>query len=565
MSSDSSGSKSGLVLVVIAIAIGIGMFFFLRGNGDNPNGDGNDPIADNGDPDSENTNDSAPTLSADEYAGCYEFANIGLGHLENLKFRDAETTFKALRTKLPNELLPLQNLALTQTMMVVEDSSELVKERTKGGADAYASAVEVARETLDALSSKQPALAKMLGGLITVKEGKTEAGIDELREAAELEKTNAAYWFALYKAHANLTLKPGEPPPSLAIQAIEQAYQLEPENLHAIAELLTTQAQAKSEKLVETLTAAKEVVKPLAASIKSRTRIDLPEMFDKAIKDLNDGGRRGWVYARQIANLLKPDIAKRIDQRNLDRNLLEYVVVEYGSDFDKLATDAGYKVAVDEPIDVKFVEAQNGLPELSGVTDVKIADMNLDALPDIVVVREGNIEVYARKVENGAPTGDWTLVGSFIAPEGLSIQHIKLADLDRDYEDSSASQKYRVVHDGEGVPRFDEKQGYVFTDTDPDIVAFGTSGVTLVRNAPKRNPFAREFTVIPIEDDAFAALSDVADVATVDVDHDGDLDLAIGKPDGVSVWINQSTKKDVRFANGDENVGSIPMAKRFAN
>ena len=562
MSSGSSSSKLGFLLVVAAVAIGVGMFFFLRGDGGNPNG-GNDPAdvdGGNGNPkqgDGDNT--SAPKLTGDDYAGCYEFANIGVGHLENQRFLDAEATFKALRSKLPKELLPLQNLAITQTMRVVEDNSELVKDKAKGQVEAYENAVSVARETLSQLAEARPALAKMLDGLIAVKEGDTEAGIVKLHEAAQLDKDNPAFWFTLYKAHANLTLKPGEPLRPLALEAIEKAYELAPENLHAIAELMRTQAVLKNDKLKETLSAAKEVVGPLVASIKLRTRADLLDMFDKAIKDLNDGGNRGWVYARQIANLLKPDIAKRIDQRNIDRALLEYVVVEYGPDFDKQADGAGFKVAVEDPIQVIFKPAAPGLPEMTGVTDLQFADMNLDGLPDITVVQNGEVQIYGQEAEGKT----WKQIASFKPDDGFSVSKVTLADLDRDYEQTAWREKvYRVVHNGVGLPADEVPEGVVFTDTDLDIVAYGESGAIVLRNdratEGKGISFDRKLESVAVADEKFAAMSGIRDAVATDIDHDGDLDIVLAATNRLSFWTNGSTRGNIRLTNSDENIGPIP-------
>ena len=561
MSSGSSRSSLGIVFAIVAIAIGVGAFLYFRSmdNGADPNngeaGGGNGVAGGGG----ENTNGgTAKPLTAEEYAGAYEFANIGLGHLENLALIKAESTFRALRDKVPGERLPLQNLAVTQTMMVVDSSSQLVKERTENK-EAYAQGVETARATLAELAKQDEGLAGLLNGLISVKNGEVEQGIDELKTAAEHAKTNPSYWFALYSAHGELKERSDRTPYPLAVTAIEKAYELVPENLHAIGEAIQTQARAKSGRLVDTLTAAKIVIEPLSAAIKSQTRFDIQQAFNRAIDDLKNDGKRGAVIARQIANVLKPDIAKRIDQRKLDKNLLEYVAVQFGPDFDARAIAAGFVVPQDDPIDVKF-SLSEVLTDTNGITDIKVADMNMDSVPDVVVVRNGSIEIHGQRVEDGTPTGTWEPIASFTAPEGSSVSQIVLADLDRDFEETSAGRTYRVIHEGEGVPRFDKAVGYVFTDTDLDIVAFGASGVMLIKNErdSAESGFKRTLSVIPIEDEQFQAIANTTALAVTDVEHDGDLDLVVGSVDGLNFWINQSTKKEVRFANGDANIGPTP-------
>jgi hypothetical protein len=527
-------------------------------------GNGNDPIV-NDDPDAGSTGTTKP-LTAEEFAGAYEFANTGLGFLENLgqseNLLKAETTFRALRQKVPGERLPLQNLAITQTIIASADNSTIVKNRSEsGGAEIFKQAVASTRETLKELEQEDEALASMLSGLVTIREGDVEAGIQQLKNAAEVESTNPAYWFALYKAHANLPLKPGSPTAPLAVTAIEKAYELAPENLHAIAELLQVQGKAKSKKLADTLLAAKEVIRPLAASIKSSARFDMLKIIDEAVADLKNGGTRGAIRARQIANVLKPDIAKRIDQRNIDKNLLEYVMVEFGPEFDRRAREAGYAIPVDDPIKVSF-KPLTGLPEVAGATDVKLADMNLDGTVDLVVVRDGSIEIYGQQV-SGVGEEEWVLAASHKPDADIEIHAVALADFDRDYEKTAwREQRARVMHNGIGLPANEVPAGVTFTDTDLDVVAYGKSGVLLLRNdreTPGSGPsFKRKLVPVNFGEGASPLLADVRDIAITDVEHDGDLDIVVGLPDRLSFWINQSVPKNMRFANGDANVGTTP-------
>lgn len=562
MSSGSSRSGFGIVLAIVAVMIGIGAFLYSRSldrgvDPDDKNGGGNGTIVGES-----GTGDTpAKPLTAEEFAGAYEFANMGLGHLENKKFTKAENTFRALREKAPDTLLPLQNLAITQTLMVIDDDSVLVKEQTSNK-EAYLQAVESALATLQDLAKRDQALAGMLTGLVLVKSGQVDDGIKELRAAAELAKDDAAYWFAVYKAHGNLKGRADRTPYPAAVEAIEKVTSLAPQNLHAIGEALQTQALAKSDKLVDTLIAARPVIEPLAASIKTQTRFDILDAIDKAVEDLKNGGKSGAVSARRIANVLRPDIAKRIDQRNLDKNLLEYVAVRFGNEFDARAAAAGFKLPAEEAIKVEFKSAASQLPQLAGVTDVRVADMNLDGLPDAIIVRPGLIEIYARPEKDGKPSGDWEVVASFQFPDGSSFEHVALADLDRDFEESSATKNYRVVHDGSGVPVTEETAGYVFTDTDLDLVAYGKSGALLIRNdrtiEGKGISFKRKLSAIAIDDEQFQSLQEVTAIAATDVEHDGDLDLVVGSASGLQFWINQSTKQETRFANGDHNIGSTP-------
>ncbi len=566
MTESSSGARLAIPAIVILALIGVGAFLFLRSNDDEggANGGGggravggtNGPGEDTGNP---------TVLTADEYAAAYEFANTGLGHLENLDFVNqgmtkAESTFRALAEKAPRERMPIQNLAITQTIMVVNDTSPIVKEKRKNP-EAFNQAVAAARETLKELNKHDEALTSMLGGLISIRADDLEEGIRQLKSAAETARDKPSYWFALYKACKE---RNSDEARRDALNAIEKVHQLVPENLHGICELIYAQATSESQGLLETLNKARSVVEPLAPSIKRVSRRDILEMFDNAIEQMEQGSRRGSGIARQIANILKPDIAKRIDQRRLDRDLLEYVLVDFGSDFVNRAVEAGHKVAVEKQIEVSFKNAQTQLPSLLNTTDLKIADINLDGLPDVVVVREGAIEVYSRRQNtSGSPTGDWEVIATAELPEGASLQRVELADLDRDYQQSNRDRRYRVVREGSGVPKVQTPPGYALTDTDLDFIAYGKSGVVLLRNdkvSEEGISFQRK--LIPYDvGDAFANLENAVAVAVLDTDHDGDLDLAIGTENRVAIRVNQSTKKEVRFGSGDASVDRIPQGQ----
>lgn len=559
MSAGSSRVGAGILLLIVLAVVGSAVFLFLWEPADDP---GKGKVAGgNGETTSDNT---TRAYTAEEYAAFYELANKGLAWLENKEFVTAEQTFEALHEAQPDEMLPIRNLAITRAMMVVDDDSVLVKDRLKNdqAQAAYGQAVELARETFTELEKRDKPLALLLAGLVSMKEGSSDRGIKELEQAARAKPDDPSYWFALYDAHGELREPDDGKPYPLAAEAIETALRLAPENLHAIGEAIQTQAKASSPRLVETLAAAKPVVAPLADSIQKRTRFDILAGFDRAIDALKADPTK-TVFARQIANVLRPDIAKRIDQRIIAKNLLEYVATHFGDSFDSKATAAGFQPHREEPIDVAFATAETTLPDTSGATDLRVADMNLDGIPDIVIARNNTIEVYGRRAnEQGLPEGEWVQIATVGAPEGASFDRFVLADIDRDYEESSASKTYRVIHEGTGVPRFDQTPNYIFTDTDPDVIAFGQSGVTLLRNDRANTggglSFNRSFSVVAVEDAGFAALSNIADVAVSDVEHDGDLDLIVGSDSGLSFWINQSNKREIRFANGNVGVGAIP-------
>ncbi len=556
MSSGSSGPRPGALAGIVAgvALLAVAAFMFLRGDrlpdgGDKPGGAAAD-TQNPGDPD--HTAQPA-SYAAGDYATFYALRNKGLAWLENKEFPNAIRSFDTLHQALPAERMPLQNFALGRALAVVDDDSPLAREKQENPA-LFQDAAEDARQTARLLAKFDKALAKYIEGRVDLKLGNSDAGIRLLHEAAQLEPKNAAFWFALYDAHADLRERADRTPYPLAVEAIENALALAPENLHAIGEAIQTQAKAgKTEALIATLQAARPVVEPLAESIQTRTRFDILKGFHRAIESLRTDPRRGAAFAMQIANVLRPDVAKRIDQRILDKNLLEYVMFDFSDNFRQAAAKAGYKPEADDPIEVQFTTIGGPLSGVSIARAVRIIDFDLDGFPDIVALEADRVVVLSR--DNGR--GEWTPRVSHTFPKGTTLSGMILVDLDRDYEVSSASKAYRVVHEGPGVPDTTTTPGFAFYDTDPDIVAWGPSGVFLLQNN-KTDAGKRELTPLDEATAAFAGLQDVTAVVAVDIEHDGDLDLAVGSTSGLSLGINQSSRKAVRFARSAGSISGPP-------
>ncbi len=553
MSSNPSRMGIGvLVVVIIAVAGVAGVFLLNRdpaGGGDNPDNDGG-TVTDGG------GTGKTSRLTADEYAGAFEFANQALGHLENHEYIKAESTFAALWEKLPEENLPLRNLAITQTLMVTDENYELLKNKRENPT-AWTQAADAAKETLAELKKSDPEFATFLEGRIYSVDKQYDKAIELLQSAAERAKTNASYWMELYDVHANLRERSDRQPHPLALAGIEKAFELEPENLHVVCELLRTRAKQKGESLTATLKQVRPVIAPLGPSMAKRQRgLVFDSMYDQAISE-SESGRT--VRARQLANLINSELPKRIDQRLIDKDLLEYVTVDFPPKFHADAKAAGYVVSQPPAIKVAFEATGGQLQALTDVTDLCLADMNLDDLPDIVVARNGMIQIYARKASSpDADTpSDWKLVAE-VAAEGVS--QLRLADLDRDFENPNGNTPGNRLIWGSGDSQPESGKSKL-KDTDADIVAFGSRGVLLFRNdrsATDASGFKRTLTPIAIEDEQLTGLTDIVDVALIDIEHDGDLDLLSATGGQLNFWVNKSTKVKTVFGGGGELLKSVP-------
>ena len=82
-------------------------------------------------------------------------------------------------------------------------------------------------------------------------------------------------------------------------------------------------------------------------------------------------------------------------------------------------------------------------------------------------------------------------------------------------------------------------------DADIDIIVYGEAGILVLQNKLAPDTGTRTLEPMP-QDDALGGIKQVLAVALFDVDHDGDLDLAVSAQSGMSIWSNRD---DLTFAD----------------
>ena len=504
---------------------------------------------------------TAPTTS--DFAKAIRLRNRGLGHLENQEWADAESTLSELVATSPDTLLPRRNLAISRVLMVTSagfkrSGGAEEEKKYNDAATAAADAIEEFRSAIGKDSEKEGAafnlaLADLLMGQLLVHRDSLSAdGIDEgvqyLRKAADAFPESASFQFAYASAmdgHRDFT--DAESPKSAdLLRALQKSFELAPQNLFALEKLMQRQALCLragpdstdpqtyqlARQLPKTLEAAKELLAPFNESFQKQFNRDLVTEIGKALAAFDEADPRTLMGpAMHTGNLLKWEIAYKIDQRRLDRNLLEYVLINFDAEFQKAAAAAGAFKAPGPSVLKDFV-AEDRMPSITNVTALKIVDMNLDSRDDLIVVREGRIEVYSDTAES---PGQWSV--SIQSPEiATGFTNFILADIDRDDDRDIGELKYPVLlRDADGDRKIvsDSVRKNRWYDTDFDVIAWGEDGVVVFRNDLSEDgtrslvPLAQQETV-----------TDINDVLATDLESDGDLDLVFATAGGMVLWKN---------------------------
>lgn len=462
-------------------------------------------------------------LSPSECVKLEQLKSVAIAHLENGRYQQkresgqgeltrAEAGFEELTRKLPGDLLGPRNLAITRWL-------ELREELTSA-----ASALQAADLMLQ-LEDKS-ASAHLLAGQIALDAGEQPRAVAELARAAELAPNDAAVWYAVSRLWLE---SQDEAEKQRGYEALERAYEADPGNLFLLANWLAAQFQQRDPQLSETLQTLRETLTQdaiLIDELRARGQIADPlAAIDRALLAVE---KRQWELAAEamtLAEALRAESRALRDQGRVDRDPLASVLHEF-----RVPCRERIVVAEVEPIEVAFNEfpAPQQLPPLLGVSDVKLADFDLDGRLDVVALRETVVEIYGRPQEHG----DWRRIVASPLPSGFA--RVLPADLEQDARSRSQIGP-EPARGAEGASARSCRRA------DLEFIVYGEAGLAILRNESTEDERSRSLKVESPE--AFSNLGPVSAASIVDFDYDGDLDLVVSSGQGLSLWVNRGGLK----------------------
>lgn len=473
--------------------------------------------------------------------------NRGLGHLENHEWADAESALSQLRTMLPRNADATQNLAIARTLSLIDRSSPYSQSKDPTAFAEMLSRANAVIADFQALASsdRQLSIAALVAGKLAAFEDspsspRIQDALDRFRQAITLSGNRPEMWYALASAmegHRDFSDTPE------LITTLQKTAELVPENLAVIGKLLEKQALGLNSKNPQTKELAAGIsltlknvltlLEPLNAAIRQQRRIDLVDTIHKALASPGSADPKTLLgTAMMTKNLMLPELATQLDLRRIDLNLLEYLVIDLAAGLEISPEIRAEIFPSAEPTVLKPFTVGTGLPDVSGVTNVQMCDMNLDGADDLIVVQDGRIQVYSKGPD---PAGTWSVLMESPQDSG-TFSRCLLIDIDRDFDRTMSDIKspsilrdldgdQKIVNDPAGKQRW--------FDTDADLIGWSASGVVVLRNDVSADG-TRSLTVLPQS----AIVESILDVGAADLESDGDLDLIFGTSNGMTLWKN---------------------------
>lgn len=473
-----------------------------------------------------------PSLSTEEVAELLRATQIANAQLENHETGAAIEAFQTIAKRLPDELLPVRNLAIAGLMAL----------DTKGDPAQTEAAInrlfEAESESPESLMLAAAFLSHDRSGVPPSPERDREV-VDLLRKAADLAPDDLASRYRLYDT-TQISMDA-----TLAVEghrAIKEAFEIDPQNVHVLMCQLDAQVKNGDPRILDTLESAKQTVLPFRSQIERTKKLDIREVIEQAIEQAEQGDTRGLgrsIYLfRQL--LLPMEMTKR-DLVKLDPHPLEFALFEFsGSSFKNAVAIPPPK----PPGRFELVAVAESQPDVAGANVIRLADFDQDGKLDLLVIDDSKLRVMRRD----AVDMPWEELTSIAVPAGM--RGVLIGDLDRDEleptVDGAPTANGGEEPSAETIPKQVETAGGPAKqatttakrdgchDADVDLVVYGDNGVLVLRNNLDEATELRSLELI--EQAPLQKVKEIRHAALVDVDQDATLDLVLATASGISIW-----------------------------
>lgn len=480
----------------------------------------------------------------------------GVAYLENGENEEAAEVFQSLTEQLPEELLPIRNLAI----------AKLLHFQTTNEDTPVQDAVEALQQLVE-FEQRSPESLWLYASLMRhPRVSQPSAQRDQqlqqlLSEAIETDEDNPVYWFGVYEIGNNSTSQEAQ---ANGEAALKKAWELEPNNLWVLGEVLSLQAKKQDPQLEATLQAARNILSPLEASVQRESQISITQHLDDAEQALADGD---WasVYRNvfRLRNAVSYSELSKLDHARVAPHPLEFLALDFSANVPQPAASARAETLIEFSLQPQSLPIELDDPSAE-IMDVELADFDLNGSVDLIALAANKLIVATQD------DGVWTTALQLDVPDG--VRGMLLADLDRDRivlkkrsdgaaEVAKPPSLEEVASQPTVEPQGDRRDSEAATvdggleaakqvpldvaaeepapatachEADLDLIVYGEFGVLVFRNtSTDGGEVGMELAPQP---DALANLLDVRCGVLADVDHDSDVDIVLGAKDGIHVW-----------------------------
>lgn len=463
----------------------------------------------------------ARALPAADFDALEALHLTAVAQLENGELAKARESFQSLLVQLPDEPAAIQNLAVCAMLGLEADTPT-----EESLADAETAIGAFLRLRSDS------AIGHYLQARYLLKLNEFDPSLDVASEVAgafqraeAFDPQNPVYPYERFR-----TIDPPLDGPMTpeAMDAIERAFTLAPDNVFAQLDFMVALARMGDARVRDVVPAIARTLQPHLEG--PTPAANIRRLLTEIEQQLSDYQSEEFqITATRLANNIRPTEICRADSRRIAPNPLEFVVP--------------HLVSVQRAAEPRKAETANApdlqfMPEMSQISvdgdplvAVQSIDMNQDMRLDLVLLQRHRVLVWTRGTD-----GHW--VELCTADLDFEAAGMLLADLDRD--DRAMLSK---VDAAGGPPKPDSDAAAQLQIADPDLLIYGSTGFRVLRNQFDPDSQTRKLELVTPAAEV-AEIGSTHQAVLADLDHDGDLDVVLATQRGLRLWSNRG---ELRF------------------